>query len=168
MVRRLINHARSNVIAYLALFIALGGSSYAAVALPRGSVGTLQLRNGAVTMKKLAKGSVSPAKFDAKRIGGSVRHWAKVAPDGKIKSSDEKAHDNGIARDGNYVISWGQRLPRRCAVIATTRGTGGVLSPSAGYANTNVASGRQTAVVVNTYNAVGQPSPDAFSLVVIC
>jgi hypothetical protein len=37
-----------NVIATIALFVALGGSSYAAIALPRNSVGTNQLRTGAV------------------------------------------------------------------------------------------------------------------------
>ena len=49
---RLVSHVRSNVIAYLALFIALGGTSYAAVRLTPGSVGTVQLRNGAVTTQE--------------------------------------------------------------------------------------------------------------------
>jgi hypothetical protein len=35
---------RKNLIAYLALFVALGGTSYAAVSLPGNSVGTRQLR----------------------------------------------------------------------------------------------------------------------------
>ena len=37
-----------NVVATLALFVALGGTSYAAVTLPRNSVGATQLRTGAV------------------------------------------------------------------------------------------------------------------------
>jgi hypothetical protein len=37
-----------NVIATIALFVALGGSSYAAITLPRNSVGANQLRTGAV------------------------------------------------------------------------------------------------------------------------
>jgi hypothetical protein len=37
-----------NVVATLALFIALGGTSYAAVTLPRNSVGSAQLRTGSV------------------------------------------------------------------------------------------------------------------------
>ena len=36
---RVFNHFRSNVVAYVALFAALGGTSYAAVDLPAGSVG---------------------------------------------------------------------------------------------------------------------------------
>ena len=38
----------ANVTASLALFIALGGTSYAAITLPRNSVGTNQLRTGAI------------------------------------------------------------------------------------------------------------------------
>ncbi len=41
---RALNHLKSNAIAYLALFVALGGTSYAAVRLPAGSVGARALR----------------------------------------------------------------------------------------------------------------------------
>jgi hypothetical protein len=47
------------VIATVALFIALGGASYAAVKLPKNSVGAKQLKAGAVTPKKLAKATVA-------------------------------------------------------------------------------------------------------------
>jgi hypothetical protein len=52
----------SNVIASLALFVALGGASYAAVALPANSVGTKQLKKNAVTASKLKTDAVSSAK----------------------------------------------------------------------------------------------------------
>jgi hypothetical protein len=51
--RTLPTHA--TIVAYLALFFALGGVGYAATQLPAGSVGTPQLRNGAVTLKKIAR-----------------------------------------------------------------------------------------------------------------
>jgi len=44
----------ANVTATLALFIALGGASYAAVTLPRNSVGTAQIRPRAVVLSKIA------------------------------------------------------------------------------------------------------------------
>jgi Collagen triple helix repeat (20 copies) len=45
----------ANVAASLALFLALGGAAYAATQLPKNSVGTKQLRKGAVTASKIAK-----------------------------------------------------------------------------------------------------------------
>jgi hypothetical protein len=45
----------ANVVATLALFIALGGASYAAIKLPKNSVGAKQLKRGAVTPPKLSK-----------------------------------------------------------------------------------------------------------------
>jgi hypothetical protein len=47
------------VVAGLAFAVALGGTTYAASALPRNSVGTPQLKAGSVSAVKLAKGSVT-------------------------------------------------------------------------------------------------------------
>jgi hypothetical protein len=44
----------ANVVSTICLFILLGGAAYAAEALPKNSVGTKQLKNGAVTEAKLA------------------------------------------------------------------------------------------------------------------
>jgi hypothetical protein len=50
------------VISLIALFVALGGTSYAAItSLPVNSVGTPQLKNGAVTAPKLAYGQTLPS-----------------------------------------------------------------------------------------------------------
>ena len=47
-----------NVMATLALFIALGGSSYAALKLPRNSVGSKQIKRNAVSSPKVRNGSL--------------------------------------------------------------------------------------------------------------
>jgi hypothetical protein len=52
----------SNVVATAALFLALGGISYAAVELPRSSVGTRQLKNEAVSTAKTKDGAITRAK----------------------------------------------------------------------------------------------------------
>ncbi|HEX3519464.1 MAG TPA: hypothetical protein VHT29_10570 [Solirubrobacteraceae bacterium] len=44
----------SNIVATIALFVALGGASYAAVVIPAHSIGPRQLRPGAVTQSALA------------------------------------------------------------------------------------------------------------------
>ena len=55
---RVLHHVRHNVVAYLALFIALGGTSYAAVSLPKNSVGAAQIRNHSITPVKFASKSI--------------------------------------------------------------------------------------------------------------
>jgi hypothetical protein len=63
MRERLLSHVRSNVVSYLALFVAMGGTSYAAVNLPKNSVGTAQLKNGAVTAAKVKPHSLTGRLF---------------------------------------------------------------------------------------------------------
>src|SRR3954453_12177516 len=55
----------ANVTAALALFIALGGSSYAALKLPRNSVGATQIRAGAVRSSEVKNGSLHSADLTA-------------------------------------------------------------------------------------------------------
>jgi hypothetical protein len=55
----MVKHVKRNAIAYVALFVALGGTSYAAVRLPAGSVGTKELHSGAVTRAKLHRNAVT-------------------------------------------------------------------------------------------------------------
>jgi hypothetical protein len=57
----------SNVIATIALFIALGGAAVAA-GLPKNSVGSKQLKRGAVTAAKLKKAAVTSAKLAPKSV----------------------------------------------------------------------------------------------------
>lgn len=58
----------ANVVATLALFVALGSSSYAALKLAPGSVGNKELRNGAVTSQKVKKGSLQARDFKAGQL----------------------------------------------------------------------------------------------------
>jgi hypothetical protein len=58
----------SNVIATMALFIALGGAAVAA-GLPKNSVGPKQLRKGAVTSKALARNAVTSGKISRGAVG---------------------------------------------------------------------------------------------------
>ena len=55
----------ANVMATGAMFVALGGSSYAVTQLPRNSVGERQLRAGAVTSPKVRDGSLTRADLSA-------------------------------------------------------------------------------------------------------
>jgi hypothetical protein len=55
---RRIRGSYANVMATLAMFIALGGTSYAVITLPRNSVGSKQLRANAVSSGKVRNGSI--------------------------------------------------------------------------------------------------------------
>jgi len=53
------SHFRSNLIGYVALFLALNGTAYAVVIAPKNSVVTKSIKNGAVTAAKLHKRAVT-------------------------------------------------------------------------------------------------------------
>lgn len=63
----------ANVISSLALFVALGGTSYAAIKLPAKSVGTIHLKSQAVTKAKIARGAVDGSKVrDGSLTGADI------------------------------------------------------------------------------------------------
>jgi hypothetical protein len=65
MLKRLRAPSPPLVISVIALFVALGGTTYAATSLPANSVGTAQLQSNAVTAAKIANGAVVPSKISA-------------------------------------------------------------------------------------------------------
>jgi hypothetical protein len=64
MQRRLRTPSPALVISSIALFVALGGTTYAATSLPRNSVGTDQLQKNAVSRAKIRNGAVTAAKIN--------------------------------------------------------------------------------------------------------
>ena len=88
----------SNVIALLALFIALGGTSYAVTALPKNSVGTQQLKKNAVTGVKVKNGSLSSADFAAGTLlkGDTGASGATGATGAQYSSVDGDSQTNPI------------------------------------------------------------------------
>jgi hypothetical protein len=68
----------SMVIACIALAVALGGTSYAAIKLPRNSVGTNQLQKNAVVASKLSARSVGPQKLQNNTV------TARTVKDGEL------------------------------------------------------------------------------------
>ncbi|HEX6153272.1 MAG TPA: hypothetical protein VFZ19_07105 [Solirubrobacterales bacterium] len=63
--------SHNTVIAYLALFVALGGTAYAATQLPKNSVGPKQLKANAVTTAKIKNGAVNGSKIGANAVTGA-------------------------------------------------------------------------------------------------
>ena len=58
------------VVAFIALFVAIGGSSYAVTRLPSGSVGSKQLKKNAVTGAKVKNRSLTAADIKVASLAG--------------------------------------------------------------------------------------------------
>src|SRR6476659_7400243 len=69
----------ANVIATLALFVALGGAAVAA-GLPSNSVGTTQLKRGAVSAAKLKRAAVTSGKIAPKAVSAGKLGANAVLP----------------------------------------------------------------------------------------
>lgn len=63
----------ANVVATLALFIALGGTGYAAVSLPRNSVGAQQIKPHSIDNSKIKKGSLLASAFKNGQLPRGLR-----------------------------------------------------------------------------------------------
>jgi hypothetical protein len=66
----------ANVVACLALFVALGGVSYAATQLPKNSVGAQQIKKESVTSAKVKDGSLLAVDFESGQIGAGPKGQA--------------------------------------------------------------------------------------------
>jgi hypothetical protein len=93
---RLRNHLTyANVVASLALFIALGGVSYAAVKLPKNSVGAPQIMRNAVTGNKVKDGSLTAKDFSSallsslKSVTGAAGAPGAAGPKGDTGAKGE-------------------------------------------------------------------------------
>ncbi|MGH2870065.1 MAG: hypothetical protein ACRDNK_21155 [Solirubrobacteraceae bacterium] len=160
---KILASARSNILAVIAIFVALGGTSYAAFAIPTNSVGSRQLKNH----------SIGPVKLDRSTIAGYVRDWITIDSTGTIVGSRPHAHllnwgttstpSGGIVSWGNPP-SGGHLVPTSCFAVATTSISG--LNPS--YASafvTVVERGNKQNVAANVRISAPQQGVD---VAVIC
>lgn len=183
MLHRLLSRlSYANVVATLALFIALGGTSYAALKLPKNSVGSTQIKTGAVHTGEIAnrtirlgdislsarsslRGQTGPqgAAGPAGPAGAAaVKHFAAVSSSGGLLRGDAKSGGSGSAI-GTYVVGFAESVSG-CAYSATLGTTDGTTAP-AGRVTVNDQAG---AVGVQTYDAAGAPADLPFHLIVAC
>ena len=94
------------VVSMIALFIALGGTSYAAITrLPANSIGTKQLKNNAVTAAKIKNGAITAAKISHSAVAAATVVGAPGAPayEGTWQAAESSA-DDGVSF---YKDPWG-------------------------------------------------------------
>jgi hypothetical protein len=111
------------VVACLALGIALGGTSYAAVTLPRNSVGTKQLKKNAVTSPKIKNNAVTGADVNeaslAKVPAAAAADTAAVAATANTASTANSATTATTAANATLV---GGNTVRRFVVAVPNGG----------------------------------------------
>ena len=163
MRKRILDSLRANIVAYAALFLALGGTSMAALEIPRGSVGTAQLKNGAVT----------PVKLNSALLGGYVRAWAYVSDTGRVYAEHgfRGRVTTSKSTPGAFGLVLSNAQASGCAAMASVvAGQVAGMASGPGFADANVVvfPHQPTGVGVTTYGTSGQPTPLPFVVEVLC
>ena len=184
----------ANVIATVALFIALGGTSYAVTQLPRNSVGPTQIRSGAVRSTEIKNGTVRSRDVANRSLGtrdislaarrslrgqtGPAGPQGPPGPSGTqlaaaINSGGGVERGTGIATTGHpnggsgvYEVRFNRDVGQ-CFAIATVAHVpgGGTTTPENGEIVTAISG---SSVFVRTRNSSGAPADLPFHLVVSC
>ena len=93
------------VVACVALVVALGGTSYAAFNVPKNSVGTKQLKNGAVTTSKIKAGAVSASDLNTSGLTVPSALHANSADSANHAGSADSATSATNATTANSATS---------------------------------------------------------------
>jgi len=158
MSARALKHLRSNVVAYLALFVALGGTSYAAIT---------------ISGSQLGNHSVDAVKLNPHSIAASIKAWANVQfrfGGGLIVQGSNSPVRVITDTNSEEVIWTRQRFSAKCIVSATPQFN---LGPGNAFVTVQLnAQGRSRAfnsVFVNGTGPNGSvQQPQAAFVMVIC
>ena len=161
MLTKVLRHLRGQYLGAIALFVALGGTSYAALRLPAGSVGNTQIKNHSIT----------PIKFDKDPIAGYVRAYVEINALGQIVASQPRARlvawiSSGP--DAGGLVQWSQPIPATCFALATTQG-----DPNASYVSAQLSSpgpkkDAGVSVLISSAQAAENAGPGPVNVAVIC
>lgn len=196
MIRVLVQHARRHVIAYIALacsMLALAGAAYAGLQIPAGAVGERQLQNKVIDPVKWdpnyttgfvrrwatisASGSIlstSPGgQSKATGTGNVVVTWGDAfagwcAPIATVKGGSATATPPTRTTSTTTTPTSTTQSSSSTSISTSTTTT---QTPSGGaYADASIVprSGLSTLVAVATYNSLGQPAAEPFSIAVVC
>jgi hypothetical protein len=179
------------VVACLALAVALGGTGYSAIVLPANSVGTKQLRNGAVVAAKVKPhslvarnfmdgqlpagpagpkgadglaGAAGPAGKDATKLFATVKK--KAGPGGGIElgpSSGVSGQPKKEPGVGVYSLTFNQDVSN-CAVLAIPGGK----DIADGEVSAKTSGGNKVVVQTFAPDGSGSTDLDTFTVALFC
>jgi hypothetical protein len=122
LLRTFHRHMRDNAVAYVALFVALSGTAVAAGGLARNSVGTAQLKNRAVTGRKVARKTLTGFNIRVRTLG--------TVPDsshlGHLSPSAFQARVTGTCAGSRAISAIGARGNVGCTSVSS--GAGGTIT----------------------------------------
>jgi hypothetical protein len=153
--RNLLLHLQRHAVGYLALFVALGGTSYAALALRHHSI--------------------DPVKLNPRTISGYVRAWASVRSNATVVASSShkvtvKMHQSPVP-PGDYDVFWHTSPSSRCTAVVNVdahapspAGT----APGSAVAESIRLPHRPEETTVLTYDGTGEPKALPFDVALLC
>lgn len=173
-----------NVTATLALFVALGGTSYAVTQLPRNSVGSAQIKKSAVGASELRRGGVSSRAIRNQSvrlsdISQSTRSALKGDPGAPavafravVNSGGGTVRGNAATTDhqggsGRYSVAFDRDVSGCVATATLSDAQNGpaVEIPPAGRITVGIEGSR---VLVRTFATDGAVQDLPFSIIVAC
>jgi hypothetical protein len=143
----MINHLRRNLVAYLALFAALGGTSYAAIKLPRNSVGKAQIRRNAITSPKVRDRSLLARDFKKGQLPQGKT--GPAGPQGAVGPQGPAGQDGAAGADGSQGAA-GPGAIKLLRTVGNADGTTVTLATVNGFKITDTCSVNQQAGATNT------------------
>ncbi len=162
------------VVASIALLVALGGTGYAATALPPNSVGTAQLKNAAVTAAKVKPGSLLKSSFAANQLptGGALA-YAHVNRDGTLDTALSKnvavvpAIRPTSANEADYCLKvTGNQAPHSAVASLDLSSSGDKhIAVIVGRDLSSNCQGNADALVATSLDVVGAQQTNAFYIV---
>jgi hypothetical protein len=179
----------ANVVATLALFLALGGTGYAVSQLPANSVGSKQIRRGAVGPSELRSAAVSSRSLHDRTVRlrdlslgarsalrGAIGPQGAAGPPGPTYHAAFDAAGARVRGNATSSSGWGgdntltvgfDRDVSSCDAVATLASVPGGPVPNPPPGRITVGPDG-TGVRVATFAADGSPAALPFSLVVAC
>jgi hypothetical protein len=178
----------ANVAATIALVLALTGGAYAAVTLPRNSVGSREIRTGAVgsseirndavrsrdvrdhslqekdlssTARDALRGNAGPA-GPAGRDATTFRASVSAAGDPAAGNATGVSHAPG---SNLYNVTFSGDVSRCVATATLAAIPSGSADPPAGRITVSASGATES---VHTFDAAGAPAPEGFNLIVAC
>jgi hypothetical protein len=167
----------ATTISVIALFVALGGTGYAAATLPKNSVASVQVVDGSLKKRDLADKTIAALKGTRGPAGANgatgpsgpaglpaTALWAVIATNGTT-SRNSHVTSSEKAATGQYVVIF-DRDVKACAFVGSL---GGVAAESVvGQISVTRRSINANGVFVRTYDSAGSAADKSFHLAVFC